>query len=436
MRLAAGKIPALLFVVAGFIVVSPMARTDAAAQQLTPPQEVARVAAAREFHALADWLRAHAREITDRQMELTAIPAPPFGEQKRSQWLAEQFRHVGLKDVHVDELGNVFGVRPGTQRGAKYLALSAHIDTVFAAGTKIEVRREGTKLYGPGISDNAAGVSALLAVGQALKETGTKLAMPIVFIGNVGEEGEGDLRGMRHIFRNDGPWKAKIAYTLVIDGAASDTVIAQALGSRRFEVSVRGAGGHSWSDFGMPNPIVALARAMSAFSAVPVPADPKTTFNIGAISGGTSVNSIPESATMRVDIRSASAEEIDRLEAALRQAVSDAVQQTRPGAAGQQPLKFEIKPIGSRPAAELRQDSRMLQVVRAVDGQLGNNARMQRASTDANVPMSMGLEALTIGAGGQGGGAHTLHEWYDPTNRDLGFKRIVLTMMTLAGGAE
>ncbi|HSE47704.1 MAG TPA: M20/M25/M40 family metallo-hydrolase [Terriglobales bacterium] len=411
-----------------------MPRPDAAAQQLTPPQEVARVAGARDFHAMVEWLRAHQREIADRQLELTAIPAPPFGEQQRSRWLAEQFKHVGLKDVHVDELGNVFGFRPGTDRGAKYLAVSAHIDTVFAAGTKLEVRREGTKLYGPGISDNAAGVSALLAVAQALKETGAKLEMPVVFIGNVGEEGEGDLRGMRHIF--SGPWKEKIAYTLVLDGAATDTIIAQALGSRRFEVTVRGAGGHSWSDFGVPNPIVALSRAVAKLAGVPVPSDPKTTFNVGAISGGTSVNSIPESATMRVDIRSAATAEIDRLENALRQAVSDAVQETRPGAPGQQPLKFDIKPIGSRPAAELKPDSRMLQVVKAVDAQLGNSSRMQRASTDANVPMSMGLEALTIGAGGQGGGAHTLHEWYDPTNRDLGFKRIVLTMMTLAGGAE
>ena len=429
MTSAAGKILAYLF-----IVVSLMPRPDAAAQQLTPPQEVARVAGAREFHAVVEWLRAHQREIADKQLELTAIPAPPFGEQQRSRWLAEQFKHVGLKDVHVDELGNVFGVRPGTERGAKYLAVSAHIDTVFAAATKIEVRREGTKLFGPGISDNAAGVSALLAVAQALKETGAKLEMPVVFIGNVGEEGEGDLRGVRHIF--SGPWKEKIAYMLVLDGAATDTIIAQALGSRRFEVTVRGAGGHSWSDFGVPNPIVALSRAVAKFSAVPVPSDPKTTFNVGAIAGGTSVNSIPESATMRVDIRSAATQEIDRLENALRQAVSDAVQETRPGAAGQQPLKFEIKPIGSRPAAELKPDSRMLQVVKAVDAQLGNSSRMQRASTDANVPISLGLEALTIGAGGQGGGAHTLHEWYDPTNRDLGFKRIVLTMMTLAGGAE
>jgi len=432
MRAPAGKFPAYLFIVISLMVFVPMARPEA--QPLTPQQEVARAAGAREFHAVVEWLRAHTRELADRQMELTAIPAPPFGEQQRSRWLAEQFKRAGLKDVQVDELGNVFGVRPGTDRGAKYVAVTAHIDTVFAAETKLDVRREGTKLYGPGISDNAAGVTALLALAQALKETGAKLERPIVFIGNVGEEGEGDLRGMRHIF--NGPWREKIAYTLVVDGAASDTIIAQALGSRRFEVTVRGAGGHSWSDFGVPNPIVALSRAVAKFSAVQVPADPKTTFNIGAISGGTSVNSIPESATMRVDIRSAAMPEVERLESALRQAVSDAVQETHPATAAQQPLRFEIRAIGSRPAAELKQDARILQVVRAVDAQLGNNSRLQRASTDANVPMSMGLEALAIGAGGQGGGAHTLHEWYDPSNRELGFKRIVLTLMTLAGASE
>jgi acetylornithine deacetylase/succinyl-diaminopimelate desuccinylase-like protein len=410
-------------------------RSEAAAQS-TPQQEVARVAGARQFHAVMEWLRAHTREIAERQLEFTAIPAPPFGEAQRSAWLAERFREIGLEDVAIDEVGNVFGVRSGPairgkERSGKYVAVSAHIDTVFAAGTKIEVRREGTKLLGPGISDNAAGVSALLAVAQAFVKTDAKLAMSIVFIGNVGEEGEGDLRGMRHLFA--GAWREKIAYTLVVDGAATDTVIAEALGSRRFEVTVRGPGGHSWSDFGVPNPIVALARVVAKFSATPVPQEPKTTFNVGAISGGTSVNSIPESATMRVDLRSASAAEIDRLEAALREAVTDAVNETQRAQSGQAALTCEIKAIGSRPAAELKADARMLQVVRAVDAQLGNTARMQRASTDANIPLSLGLEAIAIGAGGAGGGAHTLHEWYDPTNRDLGFKRMVLTLMTLAG---
>jgi acetylornithine deacetylase/succinyl-diaminopimelate desuccinylase-like protein len=400
----------------------------------TAQQEVARTAGAREFHAAIDWLRGHTREIAERQMELASIPAPPFGEAQRSLWLAQRFRDLGLQDVQTDELGNVFGVRPGTGRGGRYLGISAHIDTVFAAGTKIDVRREGTRLLGPGISDNAAGVSAILAIAQALEETGARLALPIVFIGNVGEEGEGDLRGMRQIF--SGPWREKIAYMLVIDGAASDTVIAQALGSRRFEVTVRGAGGHSWSDFGVPNPIVALGRAIDRFSRVQIPSDPKTTYNMGVIGGGTSVNSIPESATVRVDLRSASAIEIDRLEQLLREAVSAAVSETRPLGAGQQPLQYEIKLIGNRPAADLKPDARMLQVIRAVDAQLGNVARMQRASTDANIPLSLGMEAITIGAGGAGGGAHTLHEWYDPTNRDLGFKRIVLTLMTLAGASE
>lgn len=398
----------------------------ALAQPATPAQEVARVAGQPGFHALLDWFHAHPRELAEWQMELTRIPAPPFGEQARAEWLRARFDRLGLKDVRIDEAGNALGVRPGTDKHDRYLAISAHLDTVFPAGTPLAVRREGTKLLGPGISDNGAGVTALLALAAALQETRARHAMNIVFIGNVGEEGEGDLRGMRHVF--DGPWREKIAYTLVLDGAATDTVIAQALGSRRFEVTVRGPGGHSWSDHGTPNPVVALARAVARFSAAPAPNEPKTSTNVGVIRGGTSVNSIPEAASMRVDIRSAAGEEVDRLEQALREAVQQAVAET-----GADKLKAEIKAIGSRPAAELNAKARLLQMVQAVDTQLGNNSRLHRASTDANIPIALGLEALALGAGGAGGGAHTMHEWYDATHREFGLKRIALTVMTLAG---
>ena len=212
---------------------------------------------------------------------------------------------------------------PGYGHG--YVTLSAHLDTVFPAGTPLNVRQQGSRLYGPGVSDNGAGVTAMLAIAAALQAVGIRHALPFVFIGNVGEEGEGDLRGMRHIFSTQ-RWKDSIHYSLVLDGAGSDTIVAEALGSRRFEVIVRGPGGHSWSDFGAPNPIVVLARAIQAFAQIPVPASPKTTFNVGVIRGGTSVNSIPESASMRVDIRSTSMAEMERLERALRQALDRAVE--------------------------------------------------------------------------------------------------------------
>ena len=266
--------------------------------------------------------------------------------------------------------------------------------------------------------------------------------MPILFIGNVGEEGEGDLRGMRHIFSNPRS-KDSIRYSLVLDGAGSDTIVAEALGSRRFEIIVRGPGGHSWSDFGAPNPILVLAGAITAFTQTPVPSSPKTTFNVGVIRGGTSVNSIPESASMRVDLRSTSMAEMERLEASLRlnldQAMQEESQASERRLSSQRRgtgLSCEIVAIGNRPAGELDPNARILKVIRAVDAQLGNAAQIQRASTDANIPLSLGREAIAIGGGGTGGGAHTLQEWFDCSGRDLGLKRILLTLLALAGVGE
>src|SRR2546425_2180650 len=250
-------------------------------------QEVARLSSLPEIRSAFAWLRAQEPQFAHWQLELARIPAPPFGEAARGTWLAEKFRELGLDDVHNDDVGNVFGTHPG--RGKGYVALIAHIDTVFPAGTPLNIKQQGSRLYGPGVSDNGAGVTALLAVAGVLGATRIRHSQPFLFIGNVGEEGEGDLRGMRHIFSIP-RWKEAIRYNVVLDGAGADTIVAEALGSRRFEVIVRGPGGHSWSDFGAPNPIVILAKAIEMFTATPVPATPKTTFNIGVIRGGTSVN--------------------------------------------------------------------------------------------------------------------------------------------------
>jgi acetylornithine deacetylase/succinyl-diaminopimelate desuccinylase-like protein len=392
------------------------------------------VAELRSVHKAFSWLRSHARELEELQMSATAVPAPPWAEAARSQWLAERFAELSLTDVHRDELGNVFAVRPGVDPTAPFIALSAHIDTVFPADTPISVRRDADKLYGPGISDNSSGITALLAIAGALQAAEVPNTAPLLFIGNVGEEGEGDLRGMRHIYRQP-RWSATIASLIVVDGAGTDTIIAEGLGSRRYLVSVRGTGGHSWSDFGIANPIVTLARMIDRFSRTPVPVSPKTTFNIGTITGGTSVNSIPELASMRVDTRSASVEELDRLERALHEAVDHVIPEIT-GRKKQELLTAEVKIIGNRPAADLPADSQLLKTMRAVDAHLGNTARIQRASTDANIPLSLGREAIAIGAGGSGGGAHTIHEWYDPKGRDLGLKRILLLALALAGVAD
>jgi acetylornithine deacetylase/succinyl-diaminopimelate desuccinylase-like protein len=400
-------------------------------------QEVGRLAASAELRSAFAWLRAQEAQFARWQLDVARIPSPPFGEAARATWLANKFRELGLDDVHSDDVGNVFGIHPGF--GRNYVALSAHMDTVFPAGTPLNIRQQGNRLYGPGVSDNGAGLTALLAIAALLRSVRIRHALPFLFIANVGEEGEGDLRGMRHIFSSP-RWKDSITYNLVLDGAGSDTVVAEALGSRRFEVIVRGPGGHSWSDFGAPNPILVLARAIQTFAQTPVPSSPKTTFNIGVIRGGTSVNSIPESASMRVDIRSTSMAEMERLEVAMRTALDDAVEQEskimEARASSQRRtsgVSCEIVVIGNRPAGELNPNARILQVIRAVDAHLANVAQVQRASTDANIPLSLGREAIAIGGGGTGGGAHTLQEWFDCNGRELGLKRILLTLLALAG---
>jgi acetylornithine deacetylase/succinyl-diaminopimelate desuccinylase-like protein len=405
------------------------------ASRTLPQREIARIAEMRGVHAALVYLHNQEMEFRRWQRELTEIPAPPFGEAQRSKWLHQRFTALGLEDIQVDQLGNVIGLLY-PERRAPLIGVSAHLDTVFPHGTALETREAGNRLYGPGISDNAAGVVALLAVATALKRVQLKPATNVVFIGNVGEEGEGNLRGMRHLFSSE-PWRDAIRALLVVDGAGTDTFVNQALGSRRFEITFRGPGGHSWSDYGVPNPIVLLSRALARFSEVHTPESPRTTFNVGVISGGTSVNSIPESATARVDLRSASMEELQKLEDRLRECVAEAWSEVPLSLrAGEPKVTLAIESIGDRPAAELPANSRILQIVRAADKHLRIESFPRLASTDANVPLSLGIEATTIGAGGDGGGAHTLREWFDCSNRDLGLKRILLVLLALTGVHE
>jgi tripeptide aminopeptidase len=416
------------------------------ARPLTPEhlselqQEVSRFASLPGVRSAVAWFGDQEAEFARWQMDLARIPAPPFGEGARADWLGEQFRALGIRAVGKDKIGNIFAFRKGPRESI--LSISAHLDTVFPANTPLNIRQQGTKLYGPGISDNAAGVTALLAIAAAIENFSLPHESSLLLLGNVGEEGEGDLRGMRYIF-SESQWKDLIASSLVIDGAGTDTIVAEALGSRRFEVIVRGPGGHSWSDFGAPNPIVVLGRAIHLFSQTRVSTSPKTTFNIGVIRGGTSVNSIPEFANMRVDIRSSSPAEIDRLEVELRRAIDHAIQEEESRSAHKRDpsqyrsrLNAEMVLIGNRPGGELDLSARAVQIARAVDSHLGNSAQIQRASTDANVPISLGREGIAIGAGGNGGGAHTLQEWFDPAGRALGLTRILLIALVLAGAGR
>ncbi|PYV87390.1 MAG: peptidase M20 [Acidobacteria bacterium] len=412
-------------------------RSELSSDPAFTQQEIVRLASSATVRSAFNWFRLQEAKLAHWQLELARIPAPPFGESARSQWLATEFNELGLQEVHQDQVGNVFGAHPG--HGSSYISLSAHLDTVFPAGTPLNVRQQGSRLYGPGVSDNGAGVTAMLAIAAALQSVGISHALPLLFVGNVGEEGEGDLRGMRHIFSSP-RWKNSIQASLILDGAGTDTIVTEALGSRRFEVIVRGPGGHSWSDFGVPNPIVVLSRIIHEFAQTAVPTSPKTIFNVGVIRGGTSVNSIPESASMRVDVRSTSGEEMEKLEASLRRSAERVLAQERlatenRAGARKSGLSLEIVLIGNRPAGELDPNSRILQAIRAVDSFLGNSAHVQRASTDANIPLSIGREAIAIGGGGSGGGAHTLQEWFECNGRELGLKRILLTLLVLAGGS-
>jgi acetylornithine deacetylase/succinyl-diaminopimelate desuccinylase-like protein len=378
----------------------------------------------------------------DWQAEVTAIPAPPFGEQARSEWLAARFIEAGLSRVGTDSLGNVLGwltaAKLPPESTGPVVVLSAHLDTVFPAETPLNPVVDGDRLTAPGACDNGAGVAGMLAILHALIRAEVELPATLLFMGNVGEEGEGDLRGVRH-FYDQKALAGRIAAHIVLDGAGADSAVTQALGSRRFRVTISGPGGHSFTDAGTPNPIAALAAALAQVAETPLPEEPRTTLNLGTINGGTSVNAIPENARAAIDFRSTSPEQLTRLEVALHRAVEDAVehcntqaksQAARAGTPGRGLLAFKIDKIGDRPAAQLPAGSPLLEALHAVDRHLDLRTDLRMGSTDANIPLSLGVPALSMGAGGEGAGAHTLGEWYSAKDRETGLKRVLL--LTLA----
>lgn len=380
--------------------------------------------------AAMSWLTSNLSWINDQQVRLTEIPAPSFQEGDRAAAVKKLLADAGL-EVQLDSIGNVIGELPGSNE-KEIVVLSAHLDTVFPAGTDVRVRRDSARLIAPGISDNGTGLAALIAIAQAAHEAHIKPQRTVLFVADVGEEGEGNLRGMRAIVDSFG---SRLKAVVVLDGAGTDHVTTKALASRRLEAIITGPGGHSWSDFGMPNPINALVRGSVRFINTKVPASPRTTFNLGQIEGGTSVNSIPFEARVKVDVRSESDDELTRLESALRECIAagvrDEMESSRDRTRGK--LEWKIQLLGSRPGGELAADSALLAALRAADAIVENESRIERSSTDANVPLSMGIDAISIGAGGNGGGAHSLQEWYEPAGRELGLKRVLLTLLGIAG---
>lgn len=364
------------------------------------------------------------------QASICEIPAPPFKEAVRAAEYKRRFEAIGFKDVRIDAEGNVIAARPGKGKGPTVL-IAGHLDTVFPEGTDTKVTHDGTKMKGPGISDDCRGLAVLLQAAKALNNAGVETEGTIYFVGNVGEEGPGDLRGVKHLFRKEFP--GKIDYFISVDGAGLG-VTSRAVGSHRYRVTYAGPGGHSYGAFGIPNPIHALGRAIAKISEIQVPSQPKVTFNVGIISGGTSVNSISETGVMEVDMRSESAEELNKIDARISAAIQSALSEENarwPGTRGR--LTVKIDTIGIRPTGAQADDALIVRTALEAGKLLGFSEPTSASSTDSNIPISMGVPAITIDGGGRGRGSHSLSEEYEDTAKGyLGPQWAALIVTALA----
>ncbi len=382
-----------------------------------------RLAPVRARLALAD------ERVLRTQIALSEIPAPTGDEQARGASVAARFRALGLHDVCTDDVGNVTGLRRGDSCDAPVL-VCAHLDTVFPVGTAVDVARDGRQLAGPGIVDNSRGLAAMLALAEVVDGATLRTRRPIIFAATVGEEGAGDLRGAKHLFARLGTSPASC---IALDGAGDDRIVHRALGARRFRVSFHGAGGHSWAAFGVPNPVHAAGAAAAKLAMLPLPRTPRTTLSVCRIGGGISVNAIPEEAWIEIDLRSSSSDVLDRCAAEIHQVMRVAVHEENlrrsPGTA---PLTFALTTIGDRPCGELSKEHPLVCAAASATYAIGRTPELVTASTDANVPISLGVPAIAIGAGGRGGGVHTPGEWYDNTDGSLGVARALTVLVAAA----
>jgi tripeptide aminopeptidase len=363
------------------------------------------------------------------QLAVSQIAAPTGDESERAEWFAARLRSVGLTDAHIDRAGNVIGTRPGIE-DSRPVIVCAHLDTVFARHVELRFHRDGDRLTGPGIGDNGRGLAAMLAIAEEIDGRSVRTRRPVVFAATTGEEGAGDLRGAKHLFSQlaDEP-----AAAIALDGAGDERIVHKALGSRRYHISYRGAGGHSWAAFGIPNAVHAAAAAAAMLASLPLPKTPRTTLSVSRIGGGTSINSIPEEGWLEVDLRSTSAAILDRFDREIRIIVRAAAQQENARrATATPPLSHDIMVIGDRPSGELPADHPL--VVSAIEATqlIDREPELAAASTDANVPIAMGIPAIAIGAGGRGGDAHTPAEWYDNIDGPLGIARAMTILATAA----
>ncbi len=399
-------------------------------------QDVKAIAAHPRFAAARATMRAeHGRTVED-IIRLTEIPAPPFAEEARAAAYLAMLRDHGLDEVEQDEVGNVMGRRRGFGNG-ETLVVAAHLDTVFPAGTEVTVRREGTKLFAPGVGDDTRSLAVNLAFLRAMDAAGIRTRADILFVGDVGEEGLGDLRGVRHLFTR-GRHAGKIDAFLTVDSPEVERIVTGGVGSKRYRVVFRGPGGHSFGAFGLVNPMYAMAAAAAGIGSIAVPRKPATTHCVSIVAGGTSVNAIPNEVRMEVDLRSRGAAELDRLDREFRAIVADAVaaeNETRDVRDG--PVTAQIIAIGDRPAGETDQAAPIVAAATAAVVHHGYRVSYEDSSTDANIPMSLGIPALRIGSGGRGGRAHSLDEWIDVEEEESlrGMSASLLTILAVAGVA-
>ena len=393
---------------------------------------VSRLLEEADVRAASEYILATDDQTLAHQISLTEIPAPPFGEETRGRRMAALLDEAGLSDIHQDEVGNVLALRPGAQ-DREPLVLSAHLDTVFPAGTDVTVRVDGDVLRAPGISDDSRGLAALVAVVRALSEAGITTHRPILFAATVGEEGSGDLRGVRHLFGAGGVASGAAGF-ISLDGAGLNYLVTRGLGARRLRVSLRGHGGHSWIDWGAPNPIHALGRAVGALAAWPTPTDPTLSLTVARWGGGTSVNAIPAEAWIDLDLRSESGRHLDDGEERLRAVLHRSVAEENSGATGQgDRLHLKVTVVGHRPTGVTDLDSPLVEAALAATRAAGVEPQVTAASTDANLPMSLGIPAITLGAGGSAGDVHTTNEWYRNQDGPVGIQRALHTMLLASG---
>lgn len=381
--------------------------------------------------AALDQLRTDNAWTIEQQISICEIPAPPFNEGRRAAEFARRLEAAGLRNVRIDSVGNVIGERPGRGRDSSVVILSGHLDTVFPESTDVRVRREGGRLLGPGIMDDCRGLAVLEHVARVMTRHDIAADRTILFVGTVGEEGAGNLRGVRHLFA--GELARRTAAFISVD-LEDFKLTRTAVGSHRYRVTFRGPGGHSYIAFGMPNPVHAAGRALARIAEIRTPSEPKTTFSAGIVRGGTSVNAIALSAGFDIDLRSVSPADLAVLDSAVRRAVADARDDERrrwPNSTV--PLDVTIDTIGIRPAGAQPLSAPIVQAAIAAARRLGVTTEDDEASTDANLPMSLGIPSLAIGAGGRGGGEHSLAEWYEDGDRGwLGPQWALLLTLALA----